>query len=305
MNDLFDAINKYYPNSNKYTVYNNSIIFTNNDNRYVIKRNINNTSKRYEYLKSRGFDYIPNIVFENEKYYIYSYISSTSSIKEYKIKDIVSLVSLLHSKTVFYKDISMDEIKEIYENIIKKIDETHMYYNDVMSDIDKEIYFSPSNYLLARNISLVFNSLDFSKYMIDNWYKKVKAEGKIRNVFLHNNLSIDHEINSNDKKYLISMDKSYVGICVYDFLSLYKKYYSDYDFNVLYTDYNKKFNLKESEIMLLFSLLFIPNKIDFNNQEIINTKHVSNLCNYLYKTEELFSKNETKYTKEEDNKINK
>ena len=101
------------------------------------------------------------------------------------------------------------------------------------------------------------------------------------------------------------MDKSSVGICVYDFINLYKNYYNDYDFNELYVDYNKKFNLKESEIMLLFSLLFIPNKISFNNQEIINTKLVSNLCNYLYKTGELFSKNEAKDTKEEDNKVNK
>ena len=141
--------------------------------------------------------------------------------------------------------------------------------------------------------------------MINNWYKKIKEEGKIRKVFLHNNLSIDHEINSNDKKYLISIDDAETGICVHDFIMLYKRYFNDYDFNELFVEYNKHFKLKESEIMLFYSILFIPDIITFQKAEIINTKLVSNLCNYLYKTGELFSKNDAKESKKQNDKINK
>ena len=57
--------------------------------------------------------------------------------------------------------------------------------------------------------------------------------------------------------------------------------------------------------MLLFILLFIPDKIKFNTKEILSTIDVGKLCNYLYITDNLFMENEAKYSKEQDKNINK
>ena len=67
MSNLFNAINKYFPNSNNYIINKNAIIFTNNDKRYVVKHNRNNIVEKQRYLKSRGFDNIPEIIFNNKE----------------------------------------------------------------------------------------------------------------------------------------------------------------------------------------------------------------------------------------------
>ena len=303
MNDLFKYINKYFPNSNDYKIYNNAIVFNNNDKRYVIKK-CNNIKKTYNYLKSRSFEYIPNITFLDNNIYVYEYDNDSDIPNETKIKDIIYLSSLMHSKTYYFKDISLDEIKEKYESLINKNNDTYKFYMNMINLIEHYVYPSPSYYLLSRNISMFLNALDFSKQMINKWYEHIKKEPKIREVLLHNNLSLNHYVNSYDKKKLISLDKCSNGLCIYDFINLYKKYYDQYDFIEIYNIYNNKFKILESEKLLMYAILFIPDKIDFNNNEIINTKKVYKTCNYLYKTNELFMKNEAKYTKEEDNKIN-
>ena len=47
------------------------------------------------------------------------------------------------------------------ENINTKIEinDTFNYYNQLMDIIDNEVYMSPANYLIARNISIIYSSL--------------------------------------------------------------------------------------------------------------------------------------------------
>ena len=304
MNNLINVINKKYPNSNNYLFYNNSIIFTNNDIKYVIKNNTNDIYHIYKYLNSRGFDYLPNIVYQDDISYIYEYIPDLKEPDEQKVKDLVLLMALLHNKTSYHKEISLDNIKELYEKLSDKIQNTYNYYVDIITMIENNNYFSPSEYMLARNISSIFNALEFSKNILDNWYEKESKTTKKREVMLHNNLDVDHMINNN-KKILISFDNTKRDSPIYDFIHLYKKYYNKYDFNELYKLYNSKFNLSESERMLLYVYLFLVDRITFNKNEMKNVKKVSEICNYLYITDNLFMENETKNTKEQNNKINK
>ena len=76
------------------------------------------------------------------------------------------LISLLHSKTAYYKEIDYDEYKNIYENLNNKIDYIYNYYLDVINMIESKIYMSPSEYLLARNISKIFSCIYFCKKYI-------------------------------------------------------------------------------------------------------------------------------------------
>ena len=62
--------------------------------------------------------------------------------------DMVHLLSLLHSKTTFYREVDIDKNKKIYEDIVNDIDYLNNYYNELISLIEKDVYMSPSYYLM-------------------------------------------------------------------------------------------------------------------------------------------------------------
>ena len=292
-------------NPKKIELYKDAVIYEDNiNNKYVIKNNNDDILKLYNYLNSRGFDYLPRLTYCNNDIYAYEYLNDTMMPDEQRASDLIKLDALLHNKTVYYKDVSVDELKQVYDDISDKIDNVYKYYDDIINHIESEIYMSPSNYLLARNCSSIFNSLSFSKNELENWYEMMKKISKKRVVLLHNNLNVNHLIKS-DKNTLISWNHHLRGLPIYDFLNFYKKDHNKYDFNELYNIYINKFPLLKEEKILLFILLYIPDKITFTNNELENTINVTNLFNYLFGVDKLFMKNEAKNTKEQNNNVNK
>ena len=306
MNDrnLYHACTKYLNNISKYTKYNNCIICISNNDKYVVKNNLNNMYGLTNYLNSRGFNYIPNIIYHDNDNYIYKYINDINYPENQKASDLIKLDAILHNKTVYFENITQDEIKEIYENIKDKIESTYNYYDELINVIENEVYPSPSFYLLERNISSIFSCLNFCKINLEEWYKMISEKKEVRKVLLHNNLDVKHLV-KNDDITLISWDKAVFNLPIYDFIKLYKKSFNKYNFTELYKEYNKLFKLNKEEELLLFINLFLPDKIIFTNNEMTNTINVSNLCNYLYITDKLFMENKHENTKKENNKINK
>ena len=194
------------------------------------------------------------------------------------------------------------KLRNIYDYINNKIEYTLSYYENIIEEVENSIYISPSKYMLARNYSSIISCLNFCKIKLDKWYELSKERLKKRIVLLHNNPKITHVIR-NDKKYLISWNNAYRDNPIYDFIKFYKNYYDKYDFCELYKEYKKKFPLLKDEKTLLFTILFIPDIINFNNCEIKNTLSVYSLFNYLFKTDKLFMENEAKDAKKQDNKI--
>jgi len=293
-------IKKQCKDVRKYELFNNSVIFTDsNGNKFVAKKNKNNKIiDIYEYLNSRGFNYLPKLTYYDDEGYIYEYEENINTPSEQKINDLIKMDALLHNKTVYYKDISLDEVKEIYENLNFKIDNTYNYYSDLMTSIESNLFMPPSMYLLARNCSSIFSSLNFCKQSLNKWYEIVSNKNKKREVLLHNNLDIDHLIRNNEN-ILISWDKTVFDIPIYDFIKLYKQNYDKYDFSELYSEYIKNFPLLEEEKLLMFIILFIPEKIVFSKSELLSTISVNKLFNYLYNADKLFMENEAKNTKEQ------
>ena len=172
-----------------------------------------------------------------------------------------------------------------------------------MNIIESNIYMSPSSYMLARNCSMIFNCLEFSKNTLDDWYKKMEKTSKKRIVLLHNNLDVHHLIR-NDENVLISWNNAKRGLPIYDFINIYKNNFADYDFNELYHEYKKRFPLTKEEEMLIFIYLFIPDKLDLTKSEMAKTIDVARLCNYLVTTDKLFMEQEAENTKEQKTNVN-
>lgn len=285
LRELFDQNNIV---TKKITLKNNVRIIDSGKEQLVIKRRDKSLEDLYKYLKSRAFDYFPDILYQTDHYDIYRYIEDVEISKEERAGDIIKLVTLLHSKTTFYRDIDDNTYKEMYENIIDRVEYLNNYYNDITELIEKEEYMSPSNYLFIRNVSKLFASLAYCRYHIDKWYDIIEEKKRVRIVNIHNNLSLDHYL-LEDRPYLISWRLSKKDIPIYDLMKLYKKYYKELDFCDLLRSYEMHYPLLPEERILFFVLISIPEKIEFNDSEYNLCKKVQNFYDYLFTTEKLIS----------------
>ena len=264
----------------KITINGGVIIVDTGAKKYVIKkRNIKNLDL-FKYLASRGFNNYPKILFNTDNYDVFDYIYSVDIPNEERATDIIKLVSKLHSKTTFYKDIDDDYYKNIYEDFIDNINYLFNYYDDYVNIIDNDIYMSPSNYYFVRNISLVFKALNYCRNYINRWYDIIKNKKRIRVVNLHNNLSLDHYLVS-DNQYFISWDKSIKDMPIFDLVVFYKRYYNVFDFVDLINLYVLYFPLLEEEKYLLFCFMIIPSKLEFNSCEFDMCSIVNSFYDYI------------------------
>jgi len=198
-----------------------------------------------------------------------------------------------------YKEIDLDNYKYIYEEINKEIEDIFNYYNIVMDNIDNTIYMSPSNYLIARNISFIYSAIRYAKRSIDYWYKLIENKRKIRVVTVHNNLSLEHYL-KNDKPYLISWDKSKIDMPIYDLINLYHNHYLEFDFTELLDIYFSKYPLTKEELILFLTIISLPKKIEYNKSEYKTVLNIRRQLDYIYKTSEIVKKYNLKDNVEEE-----
>ena len=292
--ELFDKNNII---TRKITIRHNVRIIDTGNDKFVIKKRDKDLENLFKYLSSRGFNYFPSILYKTDNYDVYKYIEGVNLPREEEAIDIVKLLSILHNKTTFYKDIDDDSYKEIYEDVIDRIDYLYNYYDDFANIIEREEYMSPSNYLFIRNISKIFQALNYSRINIDKWYNLIKSKKRVRIVNLHNNVSLDHYLLA-DKPYLISWRLSKKDMPIYDIINFYKKYYNELDFSELLRIYEVNYPLLKEEKILLFCLLSIPSKLEFTDNEYDMCLKVSRFYEYIYSSEKLIDDNEEKVKKD-------
>jgi len=276
----------------------NSVKIINNE--YVVKHKNGRLLEKFNYLLSRSFDYFPEVISEREDEMVYKYIEDIPEPSEQKIIDLMNLLSLLHSKTTIYKEIDIDNYKLIYENINSQIIECYNYYNNLINEIDMIVYMSPVDYIVARNISLIFNSLEYARVGLEKWYELIKDKRQVRVVTIHNNASLEHYVKS-DKSYLVSWDRATVDMPIYDLINVYKKHYLEFDFVTILKVYLSKYPLTDEEMLLFLVIIAIPDKIRFYESQYQMVVEVRRLLDYIYKTGELIQEygRKEKLTKED------
>lgn len=297
MNKLLDELQKEYK-PYRLTKKKNVTIIDSTSGSYVIKSKENDkVYSAYNYLKSRNFDYFPKLETElRDSVNVFEYIEEVDMPREQKALDLINLVALLHNKTTYYKEVTEDKYKEIYENLKNNIEFSKNYYNNLYNILIEKVYPSPSEYLVLRNIYKVFAALEFGEDELDNWYDFVKTETKTRVAFIHNNLETDHFI-KNDKDYLLSWEKSKIDSPILDLITFYQKEYMNLDFDPIFKKYFQNYPLTKNEKQLLFIVLSIPPVIKLESTELKCTKNISKKLNYVFKTEKLI---ETFYINSED-----
>ena len=299
MNKLESLKSLYKPY--RYTIRGKTTILETTSGNFVIKKRPKDKDliSIFNYLKTRGFDYFPNIYNEiRDDTYVYEYIEESEILNPQKSEDLITIVALLHSKTSYNKVVTEETYKEIYENIKNNIMYLKDYYLKYYELFLHDIYMSPSRYNFVRNYSKINSALIFSDSELDNWYSLVKEKKNERVSLIHNNLSLEHYIR-NDKDYLISWDKSKFDTPILDLVKLYQSDYWKFDFSTLFNKYLSYNSLTEIEQKLFFVIISIPQEINFEGSEFECTKNMREKLDYLHKTEEFLAPYYTTDTNDE------
>lgn len=283
-------------NIDKITKQKNRTIIQAKDKRYVAKENKNKMI--YDYLSSRGFMYYLEPLKRNEDYNLYQYIEEIDTPNEQKALDIIHIMALLHKKTTYYKEINLDEIKEIYENTTNQILYLFEYYHNLQETLEQEEFFSPSSYMLLREISSIYGSLNYCKEEIDRWYETIKQKKEIRLCLVHNNLDISHILES-ENKYLISWSKAKKDLPIYDFYHFFNNCFEMMDFSLLYKEYIANYPLTKEEEELLFVFISIPEKVILDLDEYTNCLKIKKLYTKLSRANNIILNQRSKQQKQE------
>lgn len=140
--------------------YKNSV--TIKDDTVIKNKSNNNVIELFKYLDSRSFNNYPEIIDEDEKTYTMKYIENNDYYEVTKGVEFIKTVSMLHYKTIFFKDVSKNKYRNIYNKISDNIEYLKKYYLGLIESIESEVYMSPSHYLLARNYSSIDSSLNYA-----------------------------------------------------------------------------------------------------------------------------------------------
>ena len=251
------------------------------ENETIRKKKDNNVIELYEYLKIQNFENIPEIIEIDDKYIRYEKITETKYYEKSKGLEFIKTVALLHYKTLFFKEVSKNKYREIYNKLLGNIEYLKEEFDSMITKIELEEFMSPSHYYFARNYSIILQSLNYAKKELKEWFKIVENKTKERVCVIHNNLSLSHFLKG-DKNYLISFEKHLVDSPVVDLYKFYKKEGYRLDFSLLLEEYNNTLALLPEERKLLNILIALPPKIIEIEDEYLNTIEMKNVFDYIY-----------------------
>lgn len=267
--------------------YINNVIIEND----IVKKKYNkNVIDIYDFFNTVGFDNCPKILKYDDEYIIYEYIKKKKYHEKIIGNDFIKLVSLMHNKTMYYKDVSKSKYKKIYNNLNGNIEYLKKYYEKIIDEVENEMFMSPSHYLFARNYSIIQSNLNIASSLLNKWFRLVENKTTERVCVVHNNLSLKHFIKS-DIDYLVSFDGALIDTPILDLYKFYIKEGYKLNFNYLFKIYNDNMNLLEEEKILLYILIIIPIKIEWINNEYIDIVNIKNIFNYIYTSLSIINEN--------------
>ncbi|MEF2663827.1 MAG: hypothetical protein U0M92_05920 [Bacilli bacterium] len=294
MNKSIEVLKSIYK-PYRYTIKGKSTILETTCGNFIIKPKNKDINELYTYLTNRGFMNYPKIIDSSrDEVNVFEYVEDIKLPKEQKCDDLIEIIASLHNKTSYFKEVSEDKFKSIYEDIKSNISYLSNYYNTLYEIGFNEVYASPSNYIFMRNYFKINAALEYANSELDNWYSLVTNETKIRVCLIHNNLELNHLLNNK----LISWDNYMIDTPVIDIVKLYKNEWKNINFSEILERYIYKFPLLDYEKKLLFILISLPPQIKKSNNEFEKCKVISEVMDYVFKTEELIRPYNTKQEEE-------
>ena len=277
---------------NKYTYLKDIKVIDYDKMRVLIKKKKKyDIDKIYKYLDDHNINNYLRPFKITDKDLYFNYLDKKDLDNDEVAKHLVYALADLQNKTTIYKEIDKDKLKEEYDTFNNKINYLEEYYFTMQDIIENKVYMSPSEYLFIRNVSIIYSALNYSKHLVESWYKIMKEKNRERNVYAHGKREVRHFINS-DNHYFISLEKAHLERPPYDFIYFFKKNYDDTDMLSNFRLYQHRYHYKEEEYLYLLINITIPDKIDIYPSSLSKCIELNNFIDRLKVTSEFISKNE-------------
>ena len=156
--------------------------------------------------------------------------------------------------------------------------------------IENKVYMSPSEYLFIRNVSIIYKAINYSKNIVDDWYKIMKDKRRERYVYAHGKCELSHFIIA-DNDYFISLEKAHLERPPFDFIYFFKKNFNNTDMISNFRLYQHRYLYKEEEYLYLLINITIPEKIDIYPSSLTKCLELTNFFDRLKLTSEFILKN--------------
>ena len=150
--EILKSIYKPY----KYTIKGKATILETMTGEYIIKEKDKDLKDLYNYLESRGFIFFPSLIDASRSdVNVFEYVTDSKRPEPQKLDDLMDTIASLHNKTSYFKEVSEDHFKKIYEDVKSNLLYQDNYYNTLFDIHINDIYMSPSVYLFMRIILIM------------------------------------------------------------------------------------------------------------------------------------------------------
>lgn len=277
---------------NKFTYLKNVKVIDQQDHKILIKNKKKyDIEKIYKYLDDHNINNYLRPFKITDKDLYFDYLDKRILDNDEVAKHLIYALADLENKTTIYKEIDKDKLKEEYDNFNTQINYLEEYYFTLQDMIENKVYPSPSEYLFIRNVSIIYSALNYSKHLLENWYKIMKEKTRERYVYTHGKCELNHFITSSND-YFISLEDAHLDRVPVDFIYFFKKNYKDTDMISNFKLYQHRYHYKEEEYLYLLINLTIPDKINIYPSSLNKCIELNDFFDRLKFTSEFILKNE-------------
>lgn len=210
-------------------------VLSKNNEKYIIKKSKEKVKNKYMFLKNEGIDNIIYPLFNNSNlllnrltnnpycddcFYVLPYYEDKNVLNEKKANDLLNELIILHNKTKFYRKLSIVKSKDKVEQMISFLDYQFSSLEAYIRTIEASKYDEFSIPIL-KNYQYILKAKEIMFSKNKKIVKAIKEQKSVMFCFLHNNPKLDHLINYNGNKYLISIDNGVIGIPSLDIAKFY------------------------------------------------------------------------------------
>jgi len=220
-------------------------------NKYFIKRTNLMTQQKYQFLYDQG---IKNILYpirntygkfltanNYNSFYVSNFINDYTVVNEVKAVNLLDELANVHFNTYFKKQLSVEmsrrKMEELYEYLQYKFNALEAFVRTVETRP-----FDEYSIIILKNYRYILDGKKILAPIHRRLVSDIKDKKSVNFAFVHNNPKLNHIINSAGQRYLISIERSKMGISSLDLAKFYIECEDlNLDFKSIITDYFSKY----------------------------------------------------------------
>lgn len=226
LRDIYDIkFNAYKPiTSNSYK------LVCDNGSNYFIKKSNLYVQQKYQFLYDQGLQNILYPLKNNQgrfitanndySFFISNFINDFAIVDEVKAVNMVDELSNIHFNTYYKKQLSVDfsrkKMEELYEYLQYKFRMLEAFIRTVETRP-----FDEYSIIILKNYRYILDAKKIITPIHKRLVSDIKSKKSVNFSFIHNNPKLNHLINSAGHRYLISLEKSKMGLSSLDMAKFY------------------------------------------------------------------------------------